>query len=223
MSAIISESWDPILKDQFSQPYIFGIQTVLKRDATVLCPKPSDIWRAFKLTPYENVKVVIILQDPYINGEADGLAMSSKGKITPSLQVVFKELAAEFGKQRTKTELDDWAEQGVLLINTCLTTVRGQSRAHAGIGWEKLTGTILARIAMRKTPTVFMLWGKDAKTVGERSIIPNMRGSNHLILKAIHPVAEARGDGTYTFTGCGHFRKANEFLAEHKRGRIKWV
>ena len=220
---IISESWDPIMKDQFQQPYIWEIQTVLKRDAAVLCPKPADIWNAFRLTPYENVKVCIILQDPYPNGEADGLAMSSKDKMTPSLQVVFKELSREFGQKRTQTDLSDWAEQGVLLINTCLTTVRGESRAHAGIGWEKFTGTVLARLAMRKTPTVFMLWGKDAKTVGERSIIPNMRGNNHLLLKAIHPVAEARGNGDYTFTGCGHFRKANDFLGEHGRGRIKWI
>lgn len=220
---IISESWDPILQKQFQEPYIFQISAVLKRDAAILCPKPADIWRAFKLTPFENVKVVIILQDPYINGEADGLAMSSKHKMTPSLQVVFKELHREFGVQRTKTELDDWAEQGVLLINTCLTTVRGRSGAHAGIGWEKLTGYILSILARRKTPTVFCLWGKDAKTVGERSILPNIKGSDHLILKAIHPVAEARGNGDYTFTGCGHFRKANEFLGAHKRGRIKWV
>lgn len=221
--SIVSESWDPILQKQFQEPYIFGIQTVLKRDAAILCPKPADIWRAFRLTPFENVKVVIILQDPYINGEADGLAMSSKNKMTPSLQIVFKELLLEFGKQRTKTELDDWAEQGVLLINVCLTTVRGQSGAHAGIGWEKLTGYVLAMLARRKTPTVFMLWGKDAKAVGERNIIPNMRGSDHLILKAIHPVAEARGNNGYTFTGCGHFQKANDFLGSHKRGRIKWV
>lgn len=222
MSAIISESWDPIMKDQFSQPYIFGIQTVLKRDAAILCPKPADIWRAFRLTPFESVKVVILAQDPYILGEADGLAMSSATKMTPTLQVVFKELSLEFGRQRTQTDLGDWAEQGVLLINTCLTTVRGQSGAHAGIGWEKFTGTVLARLAMRKTPTVFMLWGKDAKTVGERSIVPNLRGNDHLILKAIHPVAEARGSD-YKFTGCGHFQKANEFLGDRKRGRIKWV
>lgn len=219
---IISESWDPILQDQFSKPYIFEISTVLKRDAAILCPKPANIWRAFRLTPYENVKVVIILQDPYINGEADGLAMSSVGKMTPSLQIVFKELMNEFGQKRTKTELDDWAEQGVLLINTCLTTVRGVSGAHAGIGWEKFTGTVLSRLAMRKTPIVFMLWGKDAKTVGERSILPHIKNNEHLILKAIHPVAEARGSA-YSFTGCGHFQKANDFLGEHKRGRIKWV
>lgn len=219
---IISESWDKVLTDQFSQPYIFGIQTVITRDAAVLCPKPADIWRAFRLTPYENVRVCIILQNPYINGEADGLAMSSKHKMTPSLQIVFKELLNEFGRQRTKTELDDWAEQGVLLINTCLTTVRGQSGAHAGIGWEQFTGIVLSRLAMRKTPTVFMLWGKDAKTVGERSILPYIKHNEHLILKAIHPVAEARGSA-YSFTGCGHFQKANDFLGANKRGRIKWV
>jgi uracil-DNA glycosylase len=82
---------------------------------------------------------------------------------------------------------------------------------------------VLSLLARRKSPTVFMLWGKDAKAVGERSILPNMHGSEHLILKAIHPQAENYGDGTYTFTGCGHFRKANDFLGEHKRGRIKWV
>lgn len=159
---------------------------------------------------------------PYINGEAHGLAMSSVKGMTPTLQIVFKELLNEFGRKRTEINLTDWAEQGVLLINTCLTTVRGESRAHTGIGWERFTGTVLARLAMRKTPIVFMLWGKDSQTVGERSIYPYVKNNNHLVLKAIHPVAEARGSA-YSFTGCGHFQKANDFLGDHKRGRIKWV
>lgn len=220
---IISESWDKILADQFLQPYIFEIQTYLKRDAAVLCPKPADIWNAFRLCSYEQTKVVILGQSPYHDGSANGLAFSSNNKITPSLRVIFKELLIEFGRKREEPNLTDWANQGVLLINSALTTTRGEASAHSGIGWEKLTGVILARLAMRKTPSVFCLWGSDAKAAGERSIVPNMRGSQHLILKAIHPQAENYGDGTYTFTGCGHFQKANDFLGDHKRGRIKWI
>lgn len=220
---IISESWDKILQKQFSEPYIMQIQTYLKRDAAVLCPKPTDIWNALRVTSFEQVKVCILGQDPYINGEAHGLAFSSIKDITPSLRVIFKELSREFGHHRDEPNLTDWASQGVLLLNTCLTTVRGQSGAHSDIGWEKLTGYILSILARRKTPTVFMAWGKDAKAIIERYVLPNIKGSEHLILKAIHPQAENYGDGTYTFTGCGHFRKANEFLGEHKRGRIKWV
>jgi uracil-DNA glycosylase len=220
---IVSESWDKILQRQFSEPYIMQIQTYLKRDAAVLCPKPADIWNAFKATPFEQVKVVILGQSPYHDDSAHGLAFSSIQKVTPSLQVIFRELSREFGHKRENPNLTDWAEQGVLLLNSALTTTRGDASAHSGIGWEKLTGYVLSLLARRKSPTVFMLWGKDAKAVGERSILPNMHGSEHLILKAIHPQAENYGDGTYTFTGCGHFRKANDFLGEHKRGRIKWV
>lgn len=219
---IISEGWDKILSKQFSEPYVFQIQTCLKRDAAVLCPKPADIWNALKLCEFSDVKVVIVGQSPYHDGSANGLAFSAN-KITPSLQVILKELSIEFGTKRTDPNLSDWAQQGVLLLNSVLTTTRGDASAHSGIGWEKLTGYILALLARRKTPTVFMLWGKDSKALGDKHIIPNLQGSEHLILKAIHPQAENYGDGTYTFTGCGHFRKANDFLGEHKRGRIKWV
>lgn len=223
MSYIVSESWDKILKNQFSMPYVMEIQTALKRDAAILCPKPGDIWKALQVTPFEQVKVVIVGQDPYHDGSATGMAFSSNSKMTPSLKVIFKELTATYTKVRTNPDLTDWAEQGVLLLNTVLTTVAGRPDAHKGIGWEKLTGQILSLLARRKTPTVFMLWGKAAKDTGDKYIIPNLKGSEHLVLRAIHPQAENYGDGTYTFTGCGHFRKANEFLGANKRGRIKWV
>lgn len=220
---IISESWDKILAKQFSEPYIFGIETVLKRDAAILCPKPADIWNALKLCSFQDTKVVVVGQSPYHDGCANGLAFSSDSHITPSLMVIFKELLLESGNKRTNPNLSDWAKQGVLLLNSALTTTRGNASAHSGIGWEKLTGYILSLLARRKSPTVFMLWGSDARKVGEQSIIPNLHGSDHLILKAVHPMVETYTHGEYSFTGCGHFRKANEFLGEHKRGRIKWV
>jgi uracil-DNA glycosylase len=219
---VVSDSWDKILKDQFQQPYIFEISKVIKRDAAVLCPKPKDIWNAFKACPFEEVRVVILGQSPYHDGTADGLSFSSS-KITPSLQVIFKELSIEFGQKRTNPHLSDWAEQGVLLLNTALSTARGDAIAHSGIGWEKLTGTVLAKLATDKKPKVFCLWGADAKKIGEKHIIPNLKGANHLILKAVHPMVENYSNGEYTFTGCGHFRKANDFLGENKRGRIKWL
>jgi uracil-DNA glycosylase len=219
---IVSDSWDPILKTQFSEPYIMQIQTYLKRDAAVLCPKPADIWSAFRTTSFVDTRVCIIGQSPYHDGTATGMAFSSS-HITPSLKVIFKELQREFGNKRENPNLTDWAEQGVLLLNSALTTVRGDASAHSGIGWEKFTGYVLSLLARRKTPTVFMLWGKDAQAVGERYIIPNMHGSHHLILKAIHPQAENYSNGQWSFTGCGHFRKANDFLGDHKRGRIKWM
>lgn len=219
---VVSESWDKILQKQFSEPYVMQIQTYLKRDAAVLCPKPADIWNAFRACSFEQTKVCIIGQSPYHDGKANGLSFSSS-YITPSLKVIFRELSREFGQQRTDPNLIDWANQGVLLLNSALTTTRGEASAHSGIGWEKLTGYVLALLARRKTPTVFMLWGSDAKTIGERTIIPNMNGSHHLLLKAVHPMVENYSNGEYTFTGCSHFRKANDFLGEHKRGRIKWV
>lgn len=220
---IVSESWDKILQKQFSEPYIFQIQTALKRDATTLCPKPTEIWNAFKACSFEQTKVCLVGQSPYHDGSATGMSFSSNNKITPSLQVIFRELGYEFNQVRTNPDLSDWANQGVLLLNAALTTTRGNPDAHKSIGWEKLTGYVLSLMARRKTPTVFMLWGKDAKAIGDKYIIPNLKGSEHLILKAIHPQAENYGDGTYTFTGCGHFRKANEFLGANKRGRIKWI
>lgn len=220
---IISESWDKILKDQFQSPNTFKIQTALKRDASRLCPPIDNVFNAYKLTPFEDVKVVILGQDPYHSGEAHGLSFSSKAGYPPSLKVIFKELKEEFNQVRETPNLTDWAEQGVLLLNSSLTTVRGQAGAHNKIGWDQFTGYTLMRLALNKKPKVFMLWGKDAKQIGERYVFPYDNAKNHLILTAVHPAAELYGDGTYKFQGCGHFRKANTFLGDNNRGRIKWV
>jgi uracil-DNA glycosylase len=160
---------------------------------------------------------------PYINGEAHGLSFSSIDKVTPSLQVIFKELKLEFNKERTNPNLTDWAEQGVLLLNSSLTTVKRKSRAHGNIGWEKFTGHALSMLARTVSPKVFMLWGKDAKAIGAKYIAPRMSNGNHLLLHAVHPQAENYSDGSWSFTGCNHFKRANEFLAERGKGRIKWI
>lgn len=219
---IISESWDKILATQFSDPYIWKIQTQLKADAGRLCPKPDKIWDALKLTSFEDTKVVLLGQSPYHTGEAHGLAFSSESGYPPSLKVIFKELREEFGKVRETPNLTDWAEQGVLLLNSVLTTTKGNATAHAGIGWEKFTGYILMRLALNPKPKVFMIWGKPAKEQCLKYINPYVKGM-HYVLTAVHPAVDAYGKSDYSFAGCNHFRKANEFLGETNRGRIKWV
>ncbi len=156
---IISESWDKILATEFKAPYVKRIQDWLKLDAGKLCPPVDEIWNALRLTSFEDTKVVILGQSPYHRGEAHGLAFSSERGYPPSLRVIFKELKEEYSKVRETPDLTDWAKQGVLLLNTVLTTTKGNPTAHAKIGWEKFTGYILMRLALSSKPKVFMLWG----------------------------------------------------------------
>jgi uracil-DNA glycosylase len=220
---VISESWDKILQSQYEQPYVMKIQTFLKADVAELCPRPADIWNAFKLTPFENTKVVILGQSPYHDGSAHGLAFSSLRGYPASLKVIFKELREEFNKVRESPNLTDWAEQGVLLLNTVLTTTKGSAVAHNSIGWQRLTGHVLMKLAQDTKPKVFMLWGKDAKEMGDKYISPYDQKGRHYILTAVHPAVDAYGKSQYSFSGCNHFRKANDFLGEEGRGRIKWI
>jgi uracil-DNA glycosylase len=158
---------------------------------------------------------------PYINGEADGLAMSSYGKITPSLEVVFEEINRCYSQwKRTQTHLDDWAEQGVLLINAALTTRLGKSRAHQGWGWEIFAQEVFRCIHKLKQPVVLMGWGRDAQSV----VTENYRTDKHgprLFLKTVHPQAQ-NYDPTKKFVGCNHFIQANLFLIKHGLSPIWW-
>lgn len=220
---IISESWDKVLASQFSDPYIWKIQAQLKADASRLCPPADKIWNALKLTSFEDTKVVILGQSPYHTGEAHGLAFSSERGYPPSLQVIFKELKSEYGRVREVPDLTDWAKQGVLLLNTVLTTTKGNASEHANIGWERFTGYILMRLAVNPKPKVFMIWGKPAKEQMIKYINPYDTKGMHYILTAVHPAVDAYGKSEYSFAGNNHFKKANEFLGENNRGRIKWV
>ena len=181
-------------------------------------PDKKNIFAALKYTPYENVKVVILGQDPYHGlGEAHGMAFSvCPGiKIPPSLQNIYKELHEELGCYIPNNGyLMKWARQGVLLLNSVLTVQKDLPASHRGIGWEAFTDKIIEEVNKKDEPVVFMLWGNFAKS--KASLITN---SKHLVLTAAHP---SPFSARYGFFGCNHFKKANEFLKENGREPIDW-
>ena len=181
-------------------------------------PEKKNIFAALKYTPYENVKVVILGQDPYHGlGEAHGMAFSvCPGiKIPPSLQNIYKELHEELGCYIPNNGyLMKWARQGVLLLNSVLTVQKDLPASHRGIGWEAFTDKIIEEVNKKEDPVVFMLWGNFAKS--KASLITNPK---HLVLTAAHP---SPFSARYGFFGCNHFKKANEFLKENGKTQIDW-
>ena len=181
-------------------------------------PDKKNIFAALKYTPYENVKVVILGQDPYHGlGEAHGMAFSvCPGiKIPPSLQNIYKELHEELGCYIPNNGyLMKWARQGVLLLNSVLTVQKDLPASHRGIGWEAFTDKIIEEVNKKEDPVVFMLWGNFAKS--KASLITNPK---HLVLTAAHP---SPFSARYGFFGCNHFKKANEFLKENGKTPIDW-
>jgi uracil-DNA glycosylase len=183
---------------------------------------PADVFRALRLTSPDDVKVVILGQDPY-HGEdrgtpqAHGLAFSVAPNVRtpPSLRNIFKEIAASLSHETPRHGcLDTWAKQGVLLLNTVLTVERDSAASHAKRGWEKCTDTLIHELAMRHDGLVFMLWGAHAQA--KRALLG---GKSHYVLEAPHPSPLSAHRG---FLGCGHFAKANEYLAQHGREPIDW-
>jgi len=215
----LNNDWDALLENEFKQDYYQNLRRFLKTaySTKTIYPNMYDIFNALKLTPYANVKAVIVGQDPYINpGEAHGLSFSvCPGiKTPPSLGNIFKELSTDVGcTVPNNGHLVHWAEQGVLLLNSVLTVEAKRSRSHAGQGWERFTDFVLELLNRRKTPMAFLLWGKDAQTKGR--IIDN---PDHLILQAAHPSPLAGG----RFFGCRHFSKTNAFLQENGLAPIDW-
>jgi uracil-DNA glycosylase len=183
---------------------------------------PADVFRALRLTSPDEVKVVILGQDPY-HGEdrgtpqAHGLAFSVAPNVRtpPSLRNIFKEIAASLGHETPRHGcLDTWAKQGVLLLNTVLTVERDSAASHAKRGWEKCTDTLIHELALRHDGLVFMLWGAHAQA--KRALLG---GKSHYVLEAPHPSPLSAHRG---FLGCGHFVQANEYLAKHGRAPIDW-
>jgi len=215
----LDNDWDALLANEFKQEYYQNLRQFLKTaySTKTIYPNMYDIFNALKLTPYESVKAVIVGQDPYMNpGEAHGLSFSvCPGiKTPPSLANIYKELSVDLGcKIPNNGHLTHWAKQGVLLLNAVLTVEAKKSRSHAGVGWERFTDYILELLNRRKTPIVFLLWGRDAQTKGR--LIDNPA---HLILQAAHPSPLAGG----RFFGCRHFSKTNAFLEENGLGVIDW-
>jgi uracil-DNA glycosylase len=217
----IESSWKAALQNQFNQPYFERLVTFLKAEKTaekVIFPAGQLIFNAFEQTPIDQVKVVILGQDPYHNpGEAMGLSFSvPKGKRTPpSLVNIYKEIHADLGLPIPKHgDLTSWAAQGVFLLNAMLTVEQKKPGSHQKKGWEQFTDSVIKTISDTKENVVFMLWGNFAR--GKKALIDS---SKHLVLEGVHPSPLA-GNG---FSGCKHFSQANQYLAKHGKTQIDWL
>lgn len=216
---IVGESWAVFLAKQFTTDRMKKLARFVKqqRQTVTVYPEPERVFRVFREIPYSAVSVVIIGQDPYYNGQADGLAFSSKKDSTPpSLMNIFKEIERDTGVMPYfhSPDLTRWADQGVFLINSALTVMKGHPGSHAGIGWEKFVGEAVHAISIGCVPTVFMLWGNKAQKF-KYYIEPQ----NHLILEASHPSPRS---ADISFNGCGHFSKCNDFFKSHDLKPIDW-
>ena len=216
----IGNRWDDILKDEFASENYLALREFLKdeyRRFTVY-PGMYDIFNAFKLTPFDDVKAVILGQDPYHGeGQAHGLAFSVREgvEIPPSLRNIFKELHDDTGAAIPQSGcLDRWAKQGVLLLNTVLTVRAGMPGSHRGKGWEHITDAAISALNAREKPVVFLLWGNFAKEK-----LPLITEKRHLVLRAPHPSPLS---AFYGFFGCGHFSKCNDFLVKNGETPIEW-
>lgn len=216
----ITEEWDEILKEQFQSPSYLKLREFLKEEysSRTIYPSMYDIFNSMKLTSFENVKVVLLGQDPYHNvGQAMGLSFSvPKGvEKPPSLVNIFKELKNEIGLNTPEHgDLTGWAKQGVLLLNTVLTVREHQANSHKGKGWEEFTDGIIQTISRKKQHVVFLLWGGNARS--KKNLIDK---DKHLILECAHPSPLSAYNG---FFGCGHFLKANEYLKSFGKSPIEW-
>ena len=217
----IGNDWDELLKEEFEKDYYLNLRAFLKREyfsEKRIYPPMNDIFNALKYTSHSGTRVVILGQDPYHGpSQAHGLCFSVKRGVIPppSLKNIFKELNSELGISEPECgELIGWAKQGVLLLNTTLTVREGAPQSHKGQGWEILTDKIINLVNEKSTPTVFMLWGGNARA--KKSLINN---KNHLILECAHPSPLSAYNG---FFGCNHFRLANEFLKSRGLNEIDW-
>lgn len=215
----IGNSWDDILSGEFTSEYYLKLREFLKKEyfTKTVFPPMGDIFNALKYTPYENVKVVILGQDPYHEkGQAEGLCFSvPKGvKAPPSLVNIFKEIKDDVGIDNRSPNLINWAKQGVLLLNTSLTVREGQANSHSNKGWEILTDNIIKKLNEREKPIVFLLWGANARS--KAALIENKR---HLVLCCAHPSPLSAYNG---FFGCRHFSKTNDFLIKNGETPIDW-
>lgn len=222
MTIKIEESWKEVLKDEFKKLYFQQIVTFLKSEKAsgkIIYPPGNLIFNAFDKTPFNNVKVVIIGQDPYHGeGQAHGLSFSvpNGSKTPPSLQNIFKELKNDLGIQipPNHTDLTNWAKQGVLLLNASLTVREGIPFSHAKYGWANFTDEVITKLSENKENIVFLLWGKFAQQ--KQGLIDE---GKHLVLKAAHPSPFSADKG---FFGCKHFSKTNEYLMKNGDAPIDW-
>jgi uracil-DNA glycosylase len=241
----IGDSWYEPLKDTLNSPLMKTIQEKIKADRawTTVYPESKDVFRAFKLCHFLHTKVIILGQDPYHDGSANGLAFGYKAGFRPSTQKSLDMIYLEVERDiydglnlNHDCSLEHWATQGVLLLNTVLTVVKGAPKSHAEIGWERFTKIVLMKLMEDPSPKVFITWGNDAKATLE--VVQHVYDKKHFVkhdhlhLHAFHPAYDLRNkqkpfgdivpDYPRTFAGNKHFSKTNEFLVKNNRKPINW-
>lgn len=220
MNVVIEDSWKAALKDEFEKEYFKKLTTKVKASylSDTVFPPPKFVFNAFTLCSLDQVKVVIIGQDPYHKrGQAHGLSFSVPDGVAvpPSLQNIYKEIKSDLGKDLPASgNLERWAKQGVLLLNATLTVFESRAGSHQGWGWENFTDAVIKKVSEDKEGVVFMLWGRFAQN--KASLIDSTK---HLILKAPHPSPLSAYNGWF---GSKHFSQANEYLKSRGEEPIDW-
>lgn len=217
--SMINKKWDVILESEFKKDYFRDLGVFVKSEYKnkVCYPKYSDVFNAFRFTDYDDVKVVILGQDPYHGeGEAHGLSFSVHDDVKrpPSLNNILKELYNDVGVIRNGNDLTDWAKQGVLLLNSVLTVVKDTPLSHKGKGWEIFTDNVIRYLNDREKPIVFILWGSYARS--KKELITN---KNHFIIESAHPSPLSASRG---FFGSRPFSRTNAFLEKNGIPKINW-
>jgi uracil-DNA glycosylase len=217
----LEASWRAALAGEFASPYMGALKDFLRGEIAAgrrVYPRGAEYFRALDLTPLDQVRVVILGQDPYHGpGQAHGLCFSVQPgvKVPPSLANIYRELESDLGVPPARHgHLEAWAQQGVLLLNAVLTVEAGRAASHQGHGWERFTDAVIARVGALERPVVFMLWGSYAQK--KAGFVDRNR---HLVLRAPHPSPLSAHSG---FFGCRHFSRANAFLAERGEAPIDW-
>lgn len=216
---MINKKWDVVLNDEFKKDYFKNLGIFVKNEYKnkIVFPPYENIFDALRFTDYDEVKVVILGQDPYHGlGEAHGLSFSVREgiKMPPSLLNIFKELYNDLGIKRTKSDLTDWAEEGVLLLNSIMTVIKDSPLSHKNKGWEIFTDTVISKLNEREEPVIFLLWGSFARS--KKELITNKR---HKIIESVHPSPLSANRG---FFGSKPFSKINKYLNELNKEEIKW-
>lgn len=225
MDVRIHESWKAPLSAEFDKPYFTSLVEFVRQEYLqmpgAIFPKGNQIFRAFDACTFDNLKVVILGQDPYpTRGHAHGLCFSCDAHVRPlpkSLQNIFKELQDDLGiTPPSNGDLNHWAEQGVLLLNSILTVQEGKPQSHQNKGWEKFTDAVISKISDEKEGIVFLLWGGYAKNKGK-----NIDRSKHLVLESGHPSPMSANQGLWF--GNKHFSKANNYLLSQGKTAVDWA
>lgn len=216
---MISKNWDLVLKDEYNKDYFKKLRNFVKNEySTKICfPKKEEIFNSLLYTNYEDVKVVILGQDPYHGiGEAHGLCFSVRNNVKrpPSLDNILKELYSDLKIKRNVNELTDWAKQGVLLLNSVLTVVKDTPLSHRGMGWEQFTDSVIKKINEKDTVVVYILWGSYARS--KKCLITNPK---HYIIESAHPSPLSANRG---FFGSKPFSRTNEILIKNNIKPINW-